>query len=108
MVIFCLQVRYTGYRDRPLDERVLRFHNACREGHTEIAYVSGPQLIFKPARSPPGSWLGRRWITGGTESTCPKNKSFLRVSSILFVAKKNSVSADQFRPLALDVTQADS
>ncbi|XP_046675714.1 protein big brother-like [Homalodisca vitripennis] len=45
------EVRYTGYRDRPLDERVLRFHNACREGHTEIAFVAtgtNLQLVFNP------------------------------------------------------------
>ncbi|KAG8226965.1 hypothetical protein J437_LFUL009516, partial [Ladona fulva] len=30
------EVRYTGYRDRPQEERQLRFQNGCREGHTEI------------------------------------------------------------------------
>ncbi|RWS29975.1 protein big brother-like protein [Leptotrombidium deliense] len=28
-------VRYTGFRDRPVDERQIRFQNSCREGHTE-------------------------------------------------------------------------
>ncbi|KAM7283150.1 hypothetical protein ISCGN_000294 [Ixodes scapularis] len=30
------ETRYTGYRDRPLEERQVRFQNACREGHTEV------------------------------------------------------------------------
>ncbi|KAH8020170.1 hypothetical protein HPB51_025331 [Rhipicephalus microplus] len=34
------EIRYTGYRDRPLEERQVRFQNACREGHTEV----DPQL----------------------------------------------------------------
>lgn len=44
-----LQVRYTGYRDRPQEERQIRFQNGCREGHTEIAFTcSGTniQLVF--------------------------------------------------------------
>ena len=31
-----LQVRYTGFRDRPPDERQLRFQTECREGHADI------------------------------------------------------------------------
>lgn len=38
--VFCykhnLQIRYTGFRDRPLQERQIRFQNGCREGHCEI------------------------------------------------------------------------
>ncbi|XP_070196307.1 core-binding factor subunit beta-like isoform X2 [Littorina saxatilis] len=33
-------VRYTGYRDRSLDERQLRFQTECREGHSDLAFVS--------------------------------------------------------------------
>ncbi|KAK7601617.1 hypothetical protein V9T40_009058 [Parthenolecanium corni] len=43
------EVRYTGYRDRPLEERQGRFQNGCREGHTEIAFVAtgtNLQLVF--------------------------------------------------------------
>jgi len=36
-------VRYTGYRDRPLEERQVRFQNGCREGHTEL--VSTPVFV---------------------------------------------------------------
>ncbi|XP_049800454.1 protein big brother isoform X1 [Schistocerca nitens] len=46
------EVRYTGYRDRPLEERQARFHNGCREGHTEIAFVAtgtNIQLVFNPS-----------------------------------------------------------
>jgi Core binding factor beta subunit len=39
-ISFGSQVRYTGFRDRPQEERKLRFANGCREGHTEIALVT--------------------------------------------------------------------
>ncbi|XP_059473776.1 protein big brother-like [Neocloeon triangulifer] len=45
------EVRYTGYRDRPLEERQVRFQNGCREGHTEISFVAtgtNLQLVFNP------------------------------------------------------------
>jgi len=44
------EVRYTGFRDRPLEERQVRFQNACREGHTEIAFTAtgtNLQLVFQ-------------------------------------------------------------
>lgn len=44
-------MRYTGYRDRPQEERQVRFQNACREGHTEIAFAAtgtNLQLVFTP------------------------------------------------------------
>ena len=34
--VFCLQVRYTGYRDRSHEERQVRFQAGCREGHSEL------------------------------------------------------------------------
>ncbi|XP_065199560.1 protein big brother-like [Planococcus citri] len=43
------EVRYTGYRDRPQEERQIRFQNNCREGHTELAFVAtgtNIQLMF--------------------------------------------------------------
>ncbi|KAK7500275.1 hypothetical protein BaRGS_00008498 [Batillaria attramentaria] len=33
------QVRYTGFRDRPPDERQLRFQTECREGHADLSPV---------------------------------------------------------------------
>ncbi|CAM1320567.1 CBFB (predicted) [Pycnogonum litorale] len=45
------EVRYTAFRDRPLDERQMRFHNSCREGHLEIAFTStgtNLSLVFLP------------------------------------------------------------
>lgn len=30
------QVKYVGFRDRPLEERQMRFAAGCQEGHTEI------------------------------------------------------------------------
>uniref|UniRef100_T1HAZ8 Uncharacterized protein n=1 Tax=Rhodnius prolixus TaxID=13249 RepID=T1HAZ8_RHOPR len=46
------EVRYTGYRDRPQEERQIRFQNGCREGHTEVAFVAtgtNMQLVFTPS-----------------------------------------------------------
>ncbi|XP_034941910.1 protein big brother-like [Chelonus insularis] len=46
------EIRYTGFRDRPLEERQGRFQNGCREGHTEIAFAAmgtNLQLTFGPA-----------------------------------------------------------
>lgn len=43
------EIRYTAYRDRPLEERQIRFINGCREGHADVAFVStgtNLQLIF--------------------------------------------------------------
>lgn len=31
-----LQIKYTGFRDRPHEERQARFQNACRDGRSEI------------------------------------------------------------------------
>ncbi|KAL3243405.1 hypothetical protein MRX96_047433 [Rhipicephalus microplus] len=48
------EIRYTGYRDRPLEERQVRFQNACREGHTEVAFVAtgtNLQLVFSPCHN---------------------------------------------------------
>ncbi|KAH9407348.1 hypothetical protein TYRP_012901 [Tyrophagus putrescentiae] len=45
------EIRYTGYRDRPLEERQIRFINGCREGHTDVAFTStgtNLQLVFNP------------------------------------------------------------
>ncbi|XP_076063752.1 protein big brother-like isoform X2 [Oratosquilla oratoria] len=46
------QVRYTGYRDRPAEERRQKFQNQCRDGYTEIAFMASGtnlQLSFAPA-----------------------------------------------------------
>ncbi|KAK2145278.1 hypothetical protein LSH36_690g01021 [Paralvinella palmiformis] len=43
------EVRYTGYRNRPLEERRLLFQDEVREGHADIAFVIGGtnlQLFF--------------------------------------------------------------
>jgi len=43
------EVRYTGYRDRPIEERRQRFQAAIREGHTEMAFLTNGtnmNLIF--------------------------------------------------------------
>lgn len=51
MYFIKFQVRYTGYRDRPQEDRIIRFETACREGHTEIAFAAtgtNLQLVFAP------------------------------------------------------------
>ncbi|XP_076063750.1 protein big brother-like [Oratosquilla oratoria] len=45
------EVRFTGFRDRPLEERRQRFQGGVREGHTEIAFMTNGtniNLIFSP------------------------------------------------------------
>uniref|UniRef100_A0A8C5SDQ4 Core-binding factor subunit beta n=1 Tax=Laticauda laticaudata TaxID=8630 RepID=A0A8C5SDQ4_LATLA len=32
------EIKYTGFRDRPHEERQARFQNACRDGRSEIVY----------------------------------------------------------------------
>lgn len=53
-----LQIRYTGFRDRPIEERQIRFQNGCRaEGRTEIAFVASGtnlQLTFNCNMTPYG------------------------------------------------------
>ncbi|XP_052822981.1 core-binding factor subunit beta isoform X2 [Octopus bimaculoides] len=34
------EIKYTGFRDKPEEERQLRFQTECREGHADIAFVS--------------------------------------------------------------------
>ncbi|XP_041124736.1 core-binding factor subunit beta-like isoform X1 [Polyodon spathula] len=46
------EIKYTGFRDRPHEERQARFQNACREGRSEIAFVAtgtNLSLQFFPA-----------------------------------------------------------
>lgn len=47
-----LQIRYTGFRDRPHEERKLRFANGCRvEGRADISFAATGinfQLTFNP------------------------------------------------------------
>ena len=38
-ILSLFQVRYTGYRDRPIHERQSKFLNGCREGTTEIVSI---------------------------------------------------------------------
>ncbi|KAJ4938604.1 hypothetical protein JOQ06_003217 [Pogonophryne albipinna] len=34
------EIKYTGFRDRPHEERQARFQNASRDGRSEIAFVA--------------------------------------------------------------------
>ncbi|XP_061773409.1 core-binding factor subunit beta isoform X1 [Nerophis ophidion] len=46
------EIKYTGFRDRPHEERQARFQNACRDGRSEIAFVAtgtNLSLQFFPA-----------------------------------------------------------
>ena len=31
-----LQVKYTLYRDRPIEERRAKFYSSCKDGHIEV------------------------------------------------------------------------
>ncbi|KAG8012856.1 Core-binding factor subunit beta, partial [Nibea albiflora] len=45
-------IKYTGFRDRPHEERQARFQNACRDGRSEVAFVAtgtNLSLQFFPA-----------------------------------------------------------
>lgn len=49
------QVRYTAHKERPLEERQLKFITGCQEGRTEISVVqSGNQFLlsFNPTLNP--------------------------------------------------------
>uniref|UniRef100_A0A3Q2W8G5 Core-binding factor subunit beta n=1 Tax=Haplochromis burtoni TaxID=8153 RepID=A0A3Q2W8G5_HAPBU len=46
------EIKYTGFRDRPHEERQARFQNACRDGRSEVAFVAtgtNLSLQFFPA-----------------------------------------------------------
>ncbi|XP_054282782.1 protein big brother [Macrosteles quadrilineatus] len=72
------EVRYTGFRDRPQEERIVRFQNGCREGHTEIAFVAtgtNLQLAFNPSAN--GYHLG----TAGRECDFDKEHGKVHIRS---------------------------
>lgn len=49
------EVRYTGYRERAIDERRMRFVNDCRKGYAEISFVASGtnlQLYFNANHNP--------------------------------------------------------
>ena len=37
--LFCFQVKYTLYRDRPIEERRSKFYSSCRDGNVEIVSI---------------------------------------------------------------------
>ncbi|XP_043563159.1 core-binding factor subunit beta isoform X6 [Chiloscyllium plagiosum] len=39
------EIKYTGFRDRPHDERQMRFQNACRDGRSEIVCLKAPMIL---------------------------------------------------------------
>ncbi|XP_058383967.1 core-binding factor subunit beta isoform X6 [Diceros bicornis minor] len=39
------EIKYTGFRDRPHEERQTRFLNACRDGRSEIVYLKAPMIL---------------------------------------------------------------
>uniref|UniRef100_A0A4W3HF63 Core-binding factor subunit beta n=1 Tax=Callorhinchus milii TaxID=7868 RepID=A0A4W3HF63_CALMI len=64
------EIKYTGFRDRPHEERQMRFQNASRDGRSEIAFVAtgtNLSLQFFPA-----NW---QCIPDLNNSLCEKNVS---------------------------------
>uniref|UniRef100_UPI0037E8CDCE core-binding factor subunit beta isoform X4 n=1 Tax=Semicossyphus pulcher TaxID=241346 RepID=UPI0037E8CDCE len=39
------EIKYTGFRDRPHEERQARFSNACRDGRSEVVYLKAPMIL---------------------------------------------------------------
>ncbi|XP_078805080.1 core-binding factor subunit beta isoform X4 [Oryzias latipes] len=39
------EIKYTGFRDRPHEERQARFQNACRDGRSEVVYLKAPMIL---------------------------------------------------------------
>jgi len=77
------EVRYTGFRDRPQEERQLRFSTGCREGHTEIAFIAtgtNVQLIFNPGYHP---------FHTAMERECDFDKEHGKVSNFVGSATRN-------------------
>ncbi|XP_075732984.1 uncharacterized protein LOC142775470 [Rhipicephalus microplus] len=70
-------IRYTGDRDRPLDERQVRFQNARREGQTEIARMkqasmSAPRPVSAPMRHTGRSMAGDVAVHREAKIVAPK------------------------------------
>lgn len=60
------EVRYTGYRDRTHEERIVRFQTECREGRCPVAFTSsgtnlvlylGPQYYKDKKEQPPREFV---------------------------------------------------
>ncbi|XP_066924887.1 core-binding factor subunit beta-like [Clytia hemisphaerica] len=60
------EVRYTGYRDRTHEERIVRFQTECREGRCPVAFTSsgtnlvlylGPQHYKDKKEQPPREFV---------------------------------------------------
>lgn len=70
-------MKYTGFRDRPHEERQIRFQNACRaEGRADIAFTASGtnlQLTFNHNMGP----------YGGHERECDFEKEHGKVSTTL-------------------------
>ncbi len=47
------QVRYTGYRDRPLHERQTKFQHALRDGNVEIVSEQGNAVCASKIKKKP-------------------------------------------------------
>uniref|UniRef100_A0A671P287 Core-binding factor subunit beta n=1 Tax=Sinocyclocheilus anshuiensis TaxID=1608454 RepID=A0A671P287_9TELE len=54
------EIKYTGFRDRPHEERQARFQNACRDGRSEI--VSTRTSQHRPMTTDPASVLPTQYL----------------------------------------------
>ncbi|KAK8390173.1 hypothetical protein O3P69_013025 [Scylla paramamosain] len=50
------QVRYTGFRDRPSEERRQKFQSQCRDGCTELAFVNTGLNLYLSFTPAPGGY----------------------------------------------------
>jgi len=73
--LLTVQVRYTGYRDRPLGERRLCLQSECREGHAPIV-------------------SGRHIKSNQIKVLCDKNKTKVNHMQLHFQSDSESVLCD--------------
>ncbi|XP_063851671.1 protein big brother-like isoform X2 [Scylla paramamosain] len=50
------EVRYTGFRDRPSEERRQKFQSQCRDGCTELAFVNTGLNLYLSFTPAPGGY----------------------------------------------------
>ena len=74
-------MRYTGFRDRPMDERQLRFQAECREGHADVVSNCGDHLDADVKTRINKKFCKSHWIKLGTIITARKSQGTPKVIS---------------------------
>lgn len=99
------EIKYVAYRDRPLEERQLRFQTECREGNSTIAFTStgiNIELVF------PKQGESQTVPSENVDFYKEKDKVFLKCPlimngvSVLFVGWLNIIKLDGVGYLMFD------